>query len=79
MSRARDVADFIPAGGAAGTSLVKASGDDYDTTWSAAVGNIPEIIPTADRGKALVIDETDAPEWGAPINSDAQVIDAGSF
>ena len=76
MSRARSVADYIPVGGAIGQTLTKASATDYDIEWS-YVG--PDITPVSDRGKALVIGSADTPEWGAPVNNAAQIIDAGTF
>ena len=81
MSRAWEVADFIPTGGAPGETLTKATAADYDTAWATpAGGGLPPIVPGADQGKALAINASDTPEWGAeikPVFPAEQTIDAG--
>ena len=45
MTRARDVANYIPGGGTAGQALIKASNEDYDFTYGAP--GLPDIDPGA--------------------------------
>jgi hypothetical protein len=82
MSRARDVADWLPVDGDTDEALVKVSVEDYDYTY-ARVGDPDFQLPpwvAGDEGKALVIDPgTGQPVWGAPVNSAVQIIDAGTF
>lgn len=77
MSRARDVADFLPLGGGQGTLLAKASGEDFDTEWVANTVSIPPIGP-GDEGTALVI-ENGTPKWGGVIDAEAQIIEGGEY
>ena len=78
MSRARDVANFIPDDGGTGDALVKASSTPYDMIWApAGGGGLPPIVPGDDQGKALVINELNQPEWGAVVDSPDQTIDGG--
>jgi len=47
----RDVVVSVPAGGADGDALVKASAADYDTEWAAAgTGSVPDAT-TSTKGK----------------------------
>ena len=79
MTRARDVANWLPTGGNPGDVLVKASADDYDYTYKNIGAGLPSFEPE-DQGKALVISPALEAEWGArlqPVFPENQTIDCG--
>ncbi len=77
MSRARDVANFLPPVGPAGTVLTKIDITSYNMEWSAAGAGLPPVDPTEDAGKALVISPTNSPAWGEPVDASTQIVDGG--
>ena len=83
MSKARELSNWLPAGGNAGDALVKASAADFDFTYAPNAGGGGTGLPPfafADRGKALVVGPLgQSADWGNDINSADQTINAGSF
>ena len=68
MTRARDIANWIPEGGDVGQILIKASTDDYALFW----GNGPPPWLPADLGDPTEIlkvnDAGDAAEWRPDVD-----------
>lgn len=80
MSKARNLANWLPPLGQPGEVLTKASLQSYDMEWApGGGGGLPPVVPGADQGKALVVNATDAPEWGSPIDNATQILDGGGY